>query len=131
MKKAIRMLLCLVLSVTVLFSAVSCGTASATELSGGYIRNSEDDVTPPAGFEEAAANFSLTLLENTLTKKGENTLISPLSALLCLALVANGADGDTLAQMEDAFGMNMDDLNPALYAFMSSLYSGDNCKESS
>lgn len=128
MKKAIRMLLCWVLSVTVLLAAVSCGTAGATELSGGYIRNSGDDVTPPAGFEEAAADFSLTLLENTLSKKGENTLISPLSALLCLALVANGADGDTLAQMEDAFGMSMDDLNPALYAFMSSLYSGDNCQ---
>jgi len=127
-EKNVSTLICFFLSVTVLLSAVSCTPARATELSGGYKRNHEESVMPVEGFEQAAADFSLTLLENTLSRKGENTLISPLSALLCLALVANGSDGNTRAQMEAAFGMNMEALNPALYAFMSALSSNENCQ---
>ena len=37
-------------------------------------------------------------------KEGENTLISPLSILLCLAMCANGAEGDTLQEFLDILG---------------------------
>ena len=50
---------------------------------------------------------------------GENTLISPLSVLLALSMTANGADGETLAQMEKALGISRDRLNQYAKAYMS------------
>ena len=44
-------------------------------------------------------------------REGENTLISPLSVALALGMTANGAAGDTLAEFQDLFGMDLDTLN--------------------
>lgn len=66
-----------------------------------------------------ATDFALRLFRASLAED-ENTLISPLSVLSALAMTANGADGNTLTQMEAALGMSTDDLNPYLYSFMDS-----------
>lgn len=58
----------------------------------------------------AAANFSVALLQNS-EFGNENCILSPYSVLIAMAMSANGAEGDTLAQMEAAFGMTIDDLN--------------------
>ena len=63
-----------------------------------------------------------------MTKDESNDLLSPLSAALCLALVNNGANGETRAQLETLLGMNTDALNHALYAYTSNLYSSKECK---
>ena len=47
----------------------------------------------------AVTDFAVRLLRES-AKSGENTLISPLSVLYALSMTANGADGNTLAQME-------------------------------
>lgn len=52
--------------------------------------------------------FAWTLFKNTLD---ENTLISPLSAFFALGLVANGASGETLSQLEDVLGMPLASFN--------------------
>lgn len=78
---------------------------------------------PGATFTE----FSLRLLQNTI-KEGENTLISPLSILCALGMTANGADNETLAQMENTFGMSVDELNQYLYNYSQSLPQGDKYK---
>lgn len=49
---------------------------------------------------------------------GENTLVSPISVLCALAMTANGAQGNTLAQMEAAFGMDMESLNSWFYSYL-------------
>lgn len=64
-----------------------------------------------------ATDFAVVLFQNT-AKDGENTLLSPLSVLSALAMTANGADGETLTQMENAMRMTVDDLNAYLYAYM-------------
>ena len=64
---------------------------------------------------DAAADFGLELFRGCLGTG--DTLVSPLSVLEALAMTANGAAGDTLAQMEDAFGADMDSLNAWLYAY--------------
>lgn len=56
---------------------------------------------------------------------GENTLVSPLSVLEALAMTANGAAGQTLAQMEAAFGLPMDELNAVLAAYRDALPATD------
>ncbi len=70
----------------------------------------------PVGSAEAT-DFAVRLFQNSL-KEGKNTLISPLSVLSALAMTANGADGGTLAQMEEALGMTTESMNPYLYSFM-------------
>ena len=61
-------------------------------------------------------------------KSGENTLISPLSVLCALAMTANGADGETLEQMEAVLGMTAEELNRYLYSYMKSLPQGKDNK---
>ena len=65
----------------------------------------------------AVADFSLRLFQSAM-EPGENSLISPLSVLSTLAITANGADGETLGQMEDVMGLCEEDLNLFLYSFM-------------
>lgn len=68
------------------------------------------------------ADFSIELFKNSTDDK-ENSLISPLSAMLALAMTANGADNETLAQMEKALGkdISIEDLNKYLYTYMKKL----------
>ena len=55
-------------------------------------------------------DFGVRLLRGSL-EEGENTLISPVSVLAALSMTANGAEGDTLAQMETVLGQSKDALN--------------------
>ena len=58
----------------------------------------------------AATDFSLRLFQAGM-EEGKNTLISPLSVLYALSMTANGADGNTLAQMEAVLGDTIGPLN--------------------
>lgn len=61
-------------------------------------------------------------------ESGENTLISPLSVLCALAMTANGAEEETRAQMEEVFGMTVEELNLYLYSYIDSLPQDDEYK---
>lgn len=65
----------------------------------------------------AAADFGVELFQ-TAMEDGKNTLISPLSVLYALAMTANGADGETRAQMEQVLGMDCEALNSFMRAYM-------------
>lgn len=58
-----------------------------------------------------ADDFSQKLFAQALARDDKNTVISPLSAYLCLAMAMNGADGATLAEFERAMGGNIDAVN--------------------
>lgn len=62
----------------------------------------------------SAAEFSLELLKNTYA--GENCILSPYSVYAALAMCANGADAQTLEQMEQILGMSSAELNVYLYS---------------
>ena len=59
---------------------------------------------------------------------GENSLVSPLSVLCALAMTANGAQGETRAQMEEVLGMKVEELNEYLYTYMRDLPSDEKYK---
>ncbi len=62
------------------------------------------------------ADFSVALLKASYQEgQTESLVLSPYSALLALAMTANGAQGETLSQMEAAFGMGRMELNSFLY----------------
>lgn len=63
------------------------------------------------------ADFGVKLLQETM-EEGESSLVSPLSVLCALAMTANGARGETLAQMEQVLGAPVDRLNHAVHALM-------------
>ena len=75
-----------------------------------------------ASFAESMAYFSIELFKESITD-GENTLISPLSVMFALAMTANGADTETLAQMETLLGgsIPLGELNEYLYSYANAL----------
>lgn len=74
----------------------------------------------PSSQNENLTDFALRLFQAS-EEAGKNTLISPLSVLCALAMTANGAEAETLAQMEEVLGMNTQELNLYLYSYMQNL----------
>ena len=71
---------------------------------------------------QAVTDFGLTLFQACM--EGEDPLVSPLSVLEALGMTANGAAGETLAQMEEAFGLDVEALNSFLLAYRQGLGDG-------
>lgn len=67
----------------------------------------------------ALSDFGLELLQNA-RQVGENTLISPLSVSMALAMAANGSDGDTLEEFQQVLGdgLPLDSINTACGTLM-------------
>ena len=86
---------------------------------------------PDNAFITSQMDFAVKLLQQSLKRDGEKgALVSPLSAQLCLAMVANGADGETLAEMEKVLGgdLSLEQLNQYLSAYAESLPSTEKTK---
>ena len=128
-------LLCLVACMLMSVVTLSGCTVSikAEDLSATYVRTATEEGKVTDAFVAAMADFSMTLTNTTVAmdkEKKSNHLVSPLSAMICLSMIANGAKGETLAQMEAALGMSIADLNKALYAYTSGLFTDKDCKVS-
>lgn len=117
---------------------VACGGTNSTDLMKGVQKSDDveqnssdddgnliadtDDVKNYA--EKNVMDFGLNILRNSMASDkaagevGKNTMISPISILAALAMTANGAKGDTLEQMEEVFGIDMDSLNRQMSAYI-------------
>ncbi len=89
-------------------------------------RNVQTEGLSPSSAAKAA-DFAVRLLR-TANETGRNTLISPLSVMAALAMTANGAGGETLAQMESVLGMTVGELNDFFFNYRKSLVSGEKYK---
>ena len=112
------------------------GNASDKDAKSGAVRNlteniSKNDSDSKAAdkeFKAAAASFSADLFKYNYSN-GKTTLVSPLSVLTALALVQNGAQGNTLAQLEQALGgLDRDTLNAYMRAYCDFLTESDELK---
>lgn len=102
-----------------LVSVLLCGCAGGSvDLMGDVTAGDPDTVA--LAENTAAADFAVRLFKNSVTE-GENTLVSPLSVLSALAMTANGARGETLAQMEEVLGASKEELNVWLHSYMEAL----------
>lgn len=101
----------------------------ATDLTAGITPQSVTVSEEQSLESSKVIDFAVRLFKAS-EKSGENTLVSPMSVLYALAMTANGAKGRTLAQMEQAFGMSVADLNLYLYGYKQSLAQGKNYKAS-
>lgn len=93
---------------------------------------SVDDVEfVPATEEDAAAmyEFGVKLLKQCQETKTENPLISPYSLLNALGMTMNGAEGDTLKQMEAALGFTSQRLAQVLGGCTNTLQEAEEASE--
>lgn len=77
----------------------------------------------------AVNDFSVNFFKNSY-KSGENVLVSPLSIIYALGMTSNGANGDTLSELENALGMKTEDLNLFLYSLIKNLNNTEKSKMS-
>ena len=120
---AVFLLLC-----SIMLNMTGCFiTVEATDLMEGITPREVGAPGDMKGGATAVTDFAVRLFAAT-NKNGENVLISPLSVLCALAMTANGADGTTLEQMENVFGMSNEELNLYLYSYINSLPQGEKYK---
>lgn len=92
-------------------------SGAVRDLTEGISKNESASKAPDDEFKAAASSFATELFKDNYSK-GKTTLVSPLSVLTALALVQNGAQGDTLAQLEQALGgLDRDTLNAYMRAY--------------
>lgn len=72
-------------------------------------------------------DFAVRLFQES-EESGKSTLVSPFSVLCALSMTANGADGETLSQMEQTLGMPVSELNEYIHAYVNSLPQGEKRK---
>ncbi len=137
MKRSIRTILCLLL----VFLLCACAQGNAPAQSGSSETEEENTADPTASVKEVESFYQSLVNEygyvdmyNNETapeayaryrrfarqylinacKEDENEIVSPLSLYYAMAILANGAGGQTRAQLENALGMSVEDLNSFL-----------------
>lgn len=140
-KNTIKKTICAALAAITAISAAACGNTSGHDRSYGrssshseykYVKLSASPVSSAElkadkgelsdKFNMGYARFSTELFKNTChddLKEGRNVLVSPESVIFALGMTANGADGETLTQMEKVLGgESIDSLNDDLLCLM-------------
>ncbi len=131
MKKHLLLLLALALLAVLLPGCANNANAQSKNLMAGVQANQQTqqesqlaatlDSTPTLT-NKAICDFSARLFQQSCQQTpDENTLISPLSVTLALAMAANGAEDKTLAQMEQTLGVPRNTLNSFLLLYTANL----------
>jgi len=108
-------------------SATSSSKQPATSLTDGMKPNKINATVNLADKNAAVTDFAVRLFKEC-NENDKNTLISPLSVLVALGMTANGAENETLEQIESVFGITYEDLNMYLHTYMNSLPQGEKYK---
>ena len=115
-----KKILAIMLVVGILLSTAACTKTEGTNLMENVTPQVVNDVPNMDAGAAATADFGVRLFREAM-EADKNTLISPLSVLYALSMTANGADGETLAQMEEVLGMDIQSLNSFMAAYMKNL----------
>lgn len=128
--KKIKHMVVYLLTIAMILPLASCGNEQPSQEGPDKIQteviycpayNSEDA-------QNAAMDFSVRLFQisvggprDDVRGFADNVLISPVSVLTALAMTANGAENDTLAQMEAVFGIEREPLRDYLRTYLDNL----------
>ena len=124
-----RKLLPLFLCACLLAGALS-GCGGKRDLMQGVTPAAVSDAAVPSDGAESASGLALRLLRQEIETGESNILLSPLSILYALSMTANGAKGETLAQMEQVLGLPVESLNAYLLAYRKALPAEKKCRVS-
>lgn len=128
------------LALTLLFAFAGCAPSkikpkevTAVDLLENLTANAVEGIETDEKFVSAMNDFALKLFRETYKYdgSGENFMLSPLSVTLALAMVANGAKGETRAEFEKVLtggNFSVSDLNRYLLTYAKNLYTADDCK---
>ena len=115
--RKIAILLCFIL----LISTVGCGNKiEGEDLMQGKTPGKVSGVSELEGEDVILTDFGVHLFQESF-EDHKNTLISPLSVIYALAMIANGAKGETLEEMEAVLGIPVEELNEYLYTYAKNL----------
>lgn len=134
-----------ILSVILLSAILICACSCAEKTEPDVPEIAQNDETPTVrpvvatepiadmgvdgDFDASYKNFSANLLRLSYASSGGNTLVSPLSVMLALALAVNGAEGETKAQMISMFGTDdLDSFNQSVFSYVNSMKSRPGAK---
>lgn len=128
----IKRMICAALAAGMLMNVCACGSSmseSTVNLMSEIRASSKNEsVEPSSEFVGSYADFAINLFRQSAADE-KNTAISPLSVMLALAMTANGAEGETLVQMQNALGgMDIEDLNKYLSSYVKNLPSTEKSK---
>ena len=131
-KKTFLAILSLILICSMAVNLTGCATkVQAADLMEGVQANTVTGKAADDAFAQSQMRLAVELFQSSvLESKDENVLISPLSIQLALAMTANGADGNTKAEMEALLGgeISLEDLNEYLYSYVNNLPSAEKYK---
>ena len=120
-KKIILACLSLMLVCAMMLNLTGCATTvQAANLMEGVTPNKVSGLKDLSANNSAVTDFAVRLFKAS-EENGKNTLVSPLSVLCALAMTANGAEDETLQQMEDVLGMTTEEMNLYIYSYMQNL----------
>ena len=153
MKKRISVICSVVLAAVLLLSAAGCSSSATTQSSGkpgqavktgktvDLMANvqtaSAEGKKADTAFQDAYLKFTAALLKDSYaaSSQNRNVLLSPLSVMTALAMTMNGAEGETLAELEEVLttgektgngaAFDREALNRYLYQYYKDLPSTD------
>lgn len=124
-----KIIAALLLTAVTALNFTACARTSAIDMTKDFTAEQVQGKAADDTFISSQLEFSLKLFKEEYKQKGGNLLISPLSLSFALALTANGAEGETLKQMESVIGgLPISELNEYLYTYRGSLSSGEGFK---
>lgn len=95
-----------------LLQDAGCSAAAVNDLP------TDETLSLPSADAVTCTDFAVRLFQECTRSQGEgNILVSPLSVINALAMTANGAGGETLKQMEELFGADLDSLCSYLHNY--------------
>lgn len=133
-RKVLLALIGLLLLCSMGLGLTSCSTGleiRADDLMDGISARSVNGKETDEAFVKAQTELALKLFKASAREnKNENVLISPLSIYIALAMATNGANGETLAEMEALLGgdIPIETLNEYIYSYVKGLDSSEKAK---
>ena len=127
--KAVSLILVLALLFVCFCNLVGCShDIVAIDLMAGIEPRASVGVSDTVSDEAASSATDFALRLFAASYDGKNTLLSPLSVFVALAMAANGAAGETKTQMESVLGMTLPELNAFCTVFLNGLTGNDGVK---
>lgn len=141
MRYIIKKIITLALCICLMFSLTACGHEDESEISELSAETSQEEKKQDDKESEEAVkklekmkdtsdkvkNVSMELFKESVSD-GKNSMISPVSILMAIAMAGNGTAAGSRTQIEKAFGCSTEELSDWLKNWMTSLKTGPNTR---
>lgn len=123
MRRVVRTAISVFLLIAMVVSMTGCATGvKADDLTEGVQKRATSAYVDRGSFATGMSDFAVRLAKTcNESDAGHNVLVSPLSVIMALSMTVNGAEGETLEEMEKTLGFSKDELNAYACAYMQML----------